>query len=55
MSQEILNPTWNPRKVHDWRNYISVEVRLIWNTFTDEQKQALARQADDIASAEHWD
>jgi hypothetical protein len=41
--------------VHDWRNYISPAVRAMWDTFTDEQKQAIAENADDHASREEWD
>jgi hypothetical protein len=42
-------------KVHDWRNYISAEVRALWDGFTDAQKLALARQADELAGREEWD
>ncbi len=44
-----------PRGPHIWRRYISSEVAGMWHTFTDLQKQALARQAQDIADEEHWD
>jgi|WetSurMetagenome_2_1015567.scaffolds.fasta_scaffold232024_3 hypothetical protein len=49
-------PDWvGAGKAHDWRNYISEEVRLLWNTFTLAQKQALMRQAEEIAGREVWD
>jgi hypothetical protein len=49
-------PDWsNTGRVHDWKNYITDEVREMWNTFTDAQKQAIARQADKTASSEYWD
>ena len=49
-------PKWNEaRKVHDWKNYISEEIAQMWHTFTEVQKQALARQADEMAGREEWD
>lgn len=45
----------NPGRVHEWRNYISEEVRALWPTFNDEQKIAIARSADDLAGREEWD
>lgn len=37
--QLAINPNWDDtHKVHDWRNYISDEVKNIWNTFTEQQK-----------------
>lgn len=43
------------RRVHDWRNYIGDRVRSIWATLTDEQRAAIADDADDLAGAEDWD
>jgi hypothetical protein len=49
-------PIWkDARKVHEWKNYISEEMRALWGTFTDAQKQAIAQNAKRIASQEHWD
>jgi len=49
-------PDWSSAgKVHDWRNYISEEVQGMWDTFPDDQKQALAQQANQIAGREDWD
>ncbi len=52
-----LDPQWRQcRKTpHDWHNYVSQEVRAIWNTFNDEQKGVLAKCFDDIANDEEWD
>ncbi len=50
------SPEWDEEdKVHNWRNYISEEVQEMWDTFTDVQKQALARQAQSEADNEDWD
>ena len=50
------HPDWDAAgKVHDWRNYISDEVRQMWESFTTEQKAAIARQADNLAGREEWD
>lgn len=49
-------PDWdNAGRIHDWRNKISDEVQAMWSSFTPEQQAALARQADEQASAEDWD
>lgn len=49
-------PTWHfYEKVHGWRNYVSEEIQDNWDTFSNEQKQMLARYFDEIASREEWD
>lgn len=50
------NPNWNKEeKCHCWRNYINNEVIKIWDTFSDEQKQAIAQNAQEIADIEDWE
>ncbi len=50
------HPRWSEYdRVHGWRNYISDEIEAMWDTFTPIQKRALARQASENASSEHWD
>ncbi len=61
--KQALNPDWEEfsqipfyvARPHEWKNYISKELQAIWDTFTDEQKQILADNADEIASREEWD
>ena len=54
--RDYLSPNWeDDDRVHNWRNYIHEEVQAMWDTFTPAQKAALARQADEMASNEHWD
>ena len=49
-------PDWdNAGRVHDWKNYVSKEVRTKWATFSDELKMMLARQADEAAGNEEWE
>lgn len=53
---DFVSPDWNDkRRCHDWRNYISEELREIWETFTLEQKRIIARNAQNIADKEEWD
>ncbi len=53
---DYSHPQWdNAGRVHEWKNYISDEVKALWFTFTDAQRQALSRQAEDIADQEDWD
>lgn len=53
---DFENPQWDkPCRVHDWKNYISTRVMELWDTFSIEQKAAIASQADDQADKEQWD
>lgn len=53
---DYANPDWGSAgRTHDWKNYVSEEVRAMWSTFTDQQKAALARQSADFASREEWE
>ena len=50
------NPNWEyTGRVHDWRNHVSEEIKDMWDTFTDNQKQALFRRAEEEADREEWD
>lgn len=42
-------------RVHNWRNYVGERTRALWDTFTAEQKVALAADADDMAGNEDWE
>lgn len=42
-------------RVHNWRNHIGDRIRLIWETFTEDQKVGLILDADERASNESWD
>lgn len=56
MIQDYQFPEWDKTgRVHDWRNYISKRLREMWESFTDEQKQVIAENAEGIASNEDWD
>lgn len=51
-----MNPDWDKAgRVHDWRNYVNQELRDLWPTFTEEQRQAIKQNADEIASCEEWE
>lgn len=55
---DYLTPAWRndgAHTPHDWHNYVSDEVRSLWHTFTDEQKLALGKCFEEIASREEWD
>lgn len=53
---DYLNPKWDEAgRVHDWRNYISDELRAMWHTFNDAQKRAIARSAEERAGNEEWE
>lgn len=53
---DVRHPDWAREwRVHNWRNYITDELKEMWDTFTDAQKLAIARMAEERASAEDWD
>ena len=55
-SSNFKTPNWGQEdRVHNWRNYISEDMQKIWDTFTDEQKEKIAENADNIADSEDWD
>lgn len=43
------------KHVHEWLSYISPALRALWSGFTHEQKAAIAANAENMASNEHWD
>ena len=48
-TKEWENPDWNyGGRVHNWRNHVPDEVQTIWSTFSDNQKFALYRWAEDL-------
>lgn len=54
--KNFLNPEWaEGGRVHNWHNYISEEVQAMWPSFSQEQRAALARQAEAQADNEEWD
>lgn len=53
---DYQSPDWlTVGRVHDWKNYITSDVQEMWSTFTDGQKAAIARNADEYASREVWE
>ncbi|HAT1563741.1 hypothetical protein RZP54_26025 [Raoultella ornithinolytica] len=59
MSEDnYLCPKWTENGAnapHDWKKYVSEEVREIWGEFSVNQRMALGRCFDEIASREEWD
>lgn len=50
------NPEWDSGgRVHNWHNYASEAMQVIWQTFSAEQKQIIAATLDECASNEYWD
>lgn len=45
----------NAKKAHDWRNYVSVELRKSWKTFTLKERRIIYTLANKIALSEEWD
>lgn len=45
----------NIGRVHDWRNYIGENARLIWDELNKHQKAALRQDAEKMAEREDWE
>ncbi|AEH03666.1 RecX-like filament modulator [Pseudomonas phage PhiPA3] len=53
---EWNNPDWEAGgRIHNWRRYAGQDLRLVWNTFSLDQKQAIYKTLDEVAGNEHWD
>ncbi len=53
---EIENPRWNLlKKCHEWKNHVGDSVIEIWDTFTLDQKLAIAVDAQERANREDWE
>lgn len=49
-------PDWESGgRVHNWKNYVSEELRAMWSTFTVEQRGAIYRSAEESAGREEWE
>lgn len=54
--RELSDPDFeNAGRVHDWRNHVGEATQSIWGTLTDQQKAAIALDADERASREEWE
>lgn len=56
--QDYEFPAWEEdenRTPHDWKSYVSYDVRRMWPDFTTKQKMILAECFEEIASREEWD
>lgn len=52
---DYATPEWGKaRRVNEWKNYISENMKKMWPHFTDEQKAIIAENADEIAGIEEW-
>lgn len=45
----------NTEKVHDWKNYVTDEIVLMWSSFNRVQKNAIGEMLQDVADLEEWD
>ena len=51
-----VDKTWHDiGKVHDWRNYVPEDVKRMWRTFDDCQRDAIQAMAQEVADKEVWD
>lgn len=53
---DFSKPDFESRqKTHDWKNYASEDLALIWDTFTEHQKTIIAASLQSAADREDWD
>jgi hypothetical protein len=55
MSNDENWSIWGNNKVHDWRNYVPDEIKVIWDTLTPREKELIQKTAEVPAFAEEWD
>lgn len=49
-------PKWNEEdRVHNWRNYVTDDLKEIWETFGENLQKMLACHFEVLASNEDWD
>jgi hypothetical protein len=58
--EAALSPDWadfdnRNKHVHDWRTYVTDEVRAIWETIPLEGRMALIHCCESAADREEWD
>lgn len=52
----LNNPDFeNKSKVHDWRNYIPLDIQSIWLSLSEETRLIAAYMAERQADREDWD
>lgn len=53
---DAIKPDWESGgRVHNWKNYISEELRSIWGTFSQMQRIIIAENALALADNEDWE
>lgn len=53
---EAQEPEWEKTgRVHDWRNYVIVEIQELWSQLDLITRVLLIRMAEERALNEHWD
>jgi hypothetical protein len=53
---DVRSPDFdNPSPVHDWRNHVGWRTVDRWHEFSDQQRLALALDAQDMADREEWE
>ena len=53
---EYIRPDWKAGgKCHNWRNYISMRLVDMWETFSEEQRFAIYENAEHQAENEDWE
>jgi len=58
--KEALQPNWEAYEkilvpVHDWRTYVSEEIRQNWKTLSIESRCIIINLAQSFADNEEWD
>ncbi len=56
MKTDYIYPDWDKGgKVHNWKNYVSDELKALWEEFSEKQRIVLGENFDSIASDEEWE
>lgn len=57
--EAALNPDWAEydrvyKHIHDWRSYVTAEVRAVWDEIPIEGRLAIVHCCEETASREEW-
>jgi hypothetical protein len=58
--EDVINPKWEEfdakyKHVHDWRSYVTNEVRHLWFALSFETRVAVIACCEKAASEENWE
>lgn len=55
-NEEWLHPDWDAGgRCYNWRNHLTDNIKIIWDSFNEDQKFAIYENAELSAENEEWE